>query len=491
MTMNKFRVLKIFVFVCVLLVSSLNIKANNNFNYELEVSSTLVEVNNVDLSISNINKIEIAYPSYLEYVDISTPSEWVIDKQEGIVSIDTNLNKTGIVDYLNNLSFNIKEEVADNNISITLSYQELVFGESNNRHYVFVDAPGITWFDAYKAAQNSSLNNMKGYLATITNDGERTVLEGISTKIGWIGGTRAVNVNDGSKVNSSNSDLYTLDTSNCSVVCPRVWYWADGPEKGVEFYSAPTQLDGGSSIGYEYFYKENNIYHEPNNDGGIEGYLSTAFVTYDMWNDLPNVNQTVEGYFIEYSSDYLIDPNKTITVSKEIKAFVNPISSPSPTPSPTYTPSPTSTPILVNTPINDKPEVKITCEDQGLIWDDIKQACVSLVIEEVKEIEKKIEKPVNKEVTSTQIVKPQEVVDNSVSISLVNNETQINTNNSSSFSVGGSTTEQNSAKVSTEERKSILSYEKAGFIIALFLLIVQQGYHQYMFYKLRKEYTND
>ena len=82
-------------------------------------------------------------------------------------------------------------------------------------------------------------------------------------------------------------------------------------------------------------------------------------------------------------------------------------------------------------------------------------------------------------------------MDNSVSISLVNNETQINTNNSSSFSVGGSTTEQNSAKVSTEERKSILSYEKAGFIIALFLLIVQQGYHQYMFYKLRKEYTND
>ncbi len=67
-----------------------------------------------------------------------------------------------------------------------------------------------------------------------------------------------------------------------------------------------TQLHGGSSIGYEYFYKENNIYHEPNNDGGIEGYLSTAFVMI-MWNDLPNVNQTVEGYFIEYSSDYLID----------------------------------------------------------------------------------------------------------------------------------------------------------------------------------------
>lgn len=192
-----------------------------------------------------------------------------------------------------------------------------------------------TWYDAYNRAKEDKVDNMKGYLATITSDDEQFfVYNELGKKLqAWIGGARILNgsfpydaniVADGAlkpadKYKDNNPTAYA-DT----------WYWLCGPEAGKEFYKNEVSADHYEKQEaipgiYQAWNKEEGQHGEPNNryssdevtdaqgqvhnpdPYGQEYALEYGYVNRKMnWNDYSPYNIRrdefgIKGYLIEYS----------------------------------------------------------------------------------------------------------------------------------------------------------------------------------------------
>ncbi|MDR0885052.1 MAG: InlB B-repeat-containing protein, partial [Clostridiales Family XIII bacterium] len=236
----------------------------------------------------------------------------------------------------------------------------------------------LSWFQAYNAAKQHTHQDprfpedptkvMKGYLATIVSQEEQdNMYDAIAKECGWLGGTRLlykIQVNGKDYIDDADS-LTNVTGNNVSSTynyvptssTPRTakedgdawyWYWADGPEAGKIFYTAPTRanvksgensgkyLDGTAAtsrggrapnpatetalnvpdgfkdwIYYEYFNWENPnaTDAEPNSYGNPSEYcLQFAYNKRPTWNDYAELPQTtVLGYYVEYGG-YQNDP---------------------------------------------------------------------------------------------------------------------------------------------------------------------------------------
>lgn len=143
-----------------------------------------------------------------------------------------------------------------------------------------------TWTGAYAAAKETNVNELKGYLATITSQAEHNfVYQAFGGYRGWTGGTRYTSTiydNDSSKLDQ---DTYPIGKGTGN------WIWACGPEV---LDSAKRLISNGYS---------NWTPGEPNGGTGTTGpgFMQYGYGTGGKWDDLPETAKL--GSYVEYT-DY-------------------------------------------------------------------------------------------------------------------------------------------------------------------------------------------
>ncbi|NEQ74375.1 MAG: prepilin-type N-terminal cleavage/methylation domain-containing protein [Okeania sp. SIO2C9] len=130
-----------------------------------------------------------------------------------------------------------------------------------------------TWTKAKVMAEIRSYKGSRGYLATITSQGEQDFIVSNFTTTswgGWIGATDAGEEG--------------------------VWQWVTGPETGTVFWN------NGEEIGYNNF-----ATNQPNDFYGQEDYAHLGYFIENAWNDIindtsgiKNEDHQVVGYYVEY-----------------------------------------------------------------------------------------------------------------------------------------------------------------------------------------------
>jgi len=97
-------------------------------------------------------------------------------------------------------------------ITIDASPAGAAYDPANGHLYqVVTPSPGLSWDDAKAAAASTTFQGEAGYLATITDDREQSLVATVTAGPAWIGGNR-------------------LPSS-------RTWAWATGPEAGTPFWT--------------------------------------------------------------------------------------------------------------------------------------------------------------------------------------------------------------------------------------------------------------
>lgn len=154
--------------------------------------------------------------------------------------------------------------------------------------YMYVESP-LAWHDALLAARGMTYQGLTGYLATITSQTEN---EFIGTKSGapniWFGAT-----DDQGYVNEARAAL-ALDPIAFDSQLTGDYYWAGGPEIGVQFgvgLGNVTPIDGRYNSWAS---------GEPNNYGSTEGCAVTNWGSIGLWNDLPCSFSL--SYLVEFST---------------------------------------------------------------------------------------------------------------------------------------------------------------------------------------------
>ena len=193
---------------------------------------------------------------------------------EEIENIIRNNFKVSLAEREQNEEVSIKVSINNNAVEISLNYY------SNTEHfYEFISAPGITWENAKIAAESKTYMGMKGYLATITSEGEDDFAMSLISGYGWLGGTcdyRYILDKDGNQIyNNMSESLWN-------------WYWVTGPEAGMKFWDNTGTITEYSKWGSG----------EPNNYGSGEAFLH--YYQSNTWNDYPNNESSIAGYIVEY-----------------------------------------------------------------------------------------------------------------------------------------------------------------------------------------------
>ena len=154
--------------------------------------------------------------------------------------------------------------------------------------YMYIETP-LSWHDALVAAKGMTYQGLTGYLATITSQEENDF---IGTKSGapniWFGAT-----DDQGYVNEARA-AKGLDPINFDSQLTGDYYWAGGPEIGVQF-----------GVGLETVTPINGLYNswsefEPNNWSQEEGCAVTNWNSVGLWNDLSCAGQ--HAYLVEFST---------------------------------------------------------------------------------------------------------------------------------------------------------------------------------------------
>jgi hypothetical protein len=154
--------------------------------------------------------------------------------------------------------------------------------------YMFIESP-LPWHDALLAARGMTYQGLTGYLATITSQTENDF---IGTKSGapsiWFGAT-----DDQGYVNEARAAL-ALPPINFDSQLTGDYYWAGGPEIGVQF-----------GVGLGDVTPINGLYNswaqqEPNNWHQEEGCAVTNWNSVGLWNDLNCAG--AHSYLVEFST---------------------------------------------------------------------------------------------------------------------------------------------------------------------------------------------
>lgn len=154
-------------------------------------------------------------------------------------------------------------------------------------HY-YVWVPGvITYENAYNAAKTFYFQGMRGYLPTITSQGENQTLTNIAAYEGWSGGARTPD-------NTDDKRTITRPTRNNTTGAD--YKWLCGPETGFFYHRGPTYNAGGAMNGA--FAAWNN--NEPNDSGSTENVMQVNYTAALLWNDYAPTNGNIKGYFIEF-----------------------------------------------------------------------------------------------------------------------------------------------------------------------------------------------
>ena len=170
--------------------------------------------------------------------------------------------------------------------NITFSLNAAVPFSGNGHYYEFINA-SVNWNTAVSNASASTYFGLKGYLVTVTSQGES---EFVKTKLngaqGWLGASDATNEGD--------------------------WKWVTGPENGTLFWKGDSY---GSAQNGEY---ANWNGSEPNN---LDNEDYGQFVTTGSWNDLDGTSEL--GYVVEYGG-MSNDPEVQISDNVTVDVITNP-----------------------------------------------------------------------------------------------------------------------------------------------------------------------
>ena len=172
-------------------------------------------------------------------------------------------------------------------VTLSVTPAGSLYNTANGHYYKVVNHGGnITWTAAKTAAENSTLNGLSGYLASITSKQENDFIDAKAGVNAWLGGVdtgvegcwKWSGGPDDGKIFTAGNDADNVSSGDCAVDTGYTVY--ERPGAGAAF--------GDGEFGWNF--------NEPNNSGN-EDYLH--FKTDGSWNDYRQTT-AVRYYVIEY-----------------------------------------------------------------------------------------------------------------------------------------------------------------------------------------------
>lgn len=286
---------------------------------DFEVERTADEAKLVDVAIDasigdSMKSIEIQIPKNTEikeFASLTLPTNWysfenseTADYLSFSFAMETNSSATMIETFLKTLRFTIKNPV-DISGSIKIILHEKVYTswiDPNGVTHYYAFVPIVdNWLEAYNSAKTMNYRGLTGYLATLTSEEEHNfVYDNISKKQGWLGGTRFLKTNpSNARINDDKSISSRVTDFTLDATIAKEWYWANGPESGMTFFTSPRRSDGSAPPGvYEGFdpsQPANGLSNEPCLQFGLAD-------NNKYWHDIPYDGIAhVDGYYLEFS----------------------------------------------------------------------------------------------------------------------------------------------------------------------------------------------
>lgn len=253
----------------------------------------------ISLSIGDYRIEDVARLKVLGPLPVSISQYF--DASKGILSLSGEASGWQYTQAIQNVVYSLEGNVrlalgsTNRQFNISISLTDIAFcGQDGFHFYEFIKGV-ITWTAARAAAEKKELKigpiTFNGYLATITSEEENNcVMQKVAAQ-GWIGA----------------ADLERIDE----------WRWVTGPEgkeedgKGRLFWKGREKEKGGRSIGGHF---QNWGPGEPNNFNGVGEHYAHTFSS-GLWNDFRNNDQSIQGYYVEYSSNVMQDEELKYAVS--------------------------------------------------------------------------------------------------------------------------------------------------------------------------------
>ncbi len=211
----------------------------------------------------------------------------------GILTFSGNASASSYQALLRTVTFSTtSSSTTSRTITFTAGDGASTYYSTNGHYYAFISG-SFNWTTAKSNAAGKTLFGMQGYLVTVTNAAENTLVNSLSGK-GWLGAS-----DDFTHINAATGATTFANQS----AAEGNWYWVTGPEKGTKFST------GSSVITYA-----NYAGGEPNNSGGTEHYLENAWAG-GAWND--SQVGAGHGYIVEYGGipgDPSIDVTHAVTI---------------------------------------------------------------------------------------------------------------------------------------------------------------------------------
>lgn len=279
-------------------------RAVGDVTFKVSRTKTVVSLNTVDIrnDFGNIASLTFRKPAGLTIVPGTVPAGWTtLNKPtDSVVNylMTTNNTVAKVESFLAQVKFNVTDESkVTGDIGIEISNRTVsawVDPAGTTHYYEFVGNPS-NWSQSYNNAKRQKYKGLTGYLATITSLEEQNyIYNTIAKSPGFLGGTRLTD-SKGAKFNDQ-TVVPSLGPSASK------WYWATGPEAGLEFYNTEVASSAGPVPGVF----NNFSPGEPNNDGGrtTESVIQFAFNNSSKWNDtiwIGNEYAFNQGFYVEYS----------------------------------------------------------------------------------------------------------------------------------------------------------------------------------------------
>lgn len=166
-----------------------------------------------------------------------------------------------------------------------------------------------TWSESYELAKSYYFMGMRGYLATITESQEDSVLDNISGNGAWAGGARVTDTDSSGHISiafdSDSSSTYGVPAKDQSSANSS-WYWVNGPEAG--YYINTSGKSGTAAYGTgvdspstDSSQGDNNRYVKMYRGGKYGAEADTP--SYSNWRRDGGTNQEPNNYVSTRSSD--------------------------------------------------------------------------------------------------------------------------------------------------------------------------------------------